>query len=120
MPIRFNLQYKAEVKEEQHEKAEMASEVKEGTLKPGFQRPVIIHRAILGSVERMVAVLAEHTGGKWPFWISPRQILVVPVSDKFNEYGMKINNRLLLENINSEIDLTTNTLQKKVRSGQIA
>jgi len=41
-------------------------------LKPGFARPVIVHRAILGSVERMYAILCEHTGGRWPFWISPR------------------------------------------------
>ena len=43
-------------------------------------RPVIIHRAIYGSIERMMAILIEHTGGKWPFWLSPRQVLVVPVA----------------------------------------
>lgn len=41
-------------------------------LKPGFERPVIVHRAILGSVERMFAILCEHTGGRWPFFLSPR------------------------------------------------
>jgi len=41
-------------------------------LKPGYERPVIVHRAILGSVERMFAILCEHTGGRWPFWLSPR------------------------------------------------
>jgi threonyl-tRNA synthetase len=41
-------------------------------LKPGFARPIMIHRAVLGSVERMMAILCEHTGGKWPFWVSPR------------------------------------------------
>jgi len=45
---------------------------REQPLKPGFKRPVIIHRAILGSVERFMAILIEHLGGKWPFWISPR------------------------------------------------
>jgi len=55
-------------------------------IKHGFRRPVIIHRAILGSVERFSAILIEHLGGKWPFWISPRQAIVVPVSDKFIDY----------------------------------
>jgi threonyl-tRNA synthetase len=42
-------------------------------------RPVMIHRAVLGSVERMFAILCEHTGGKWPFWLSPRQAMVIPI-----------------------------------------
>jgi threonyl-tRNA synthetase len=44
----------------------------ESPLKPGFARPVIIHRAVLGSLERFIAILIEHLGGKWPFWLSPR------------------------------------------------
>lgn len=55
-------------------------EWKEQSLKPGYQRPVVIHRAILGSVERFMAVLIEHLGGKWPFFISPRQAIICPVS----------------------------------------
>merc|ERR1719220_976232 len=51
------------------------------------KRPVMIHRAILGSVERMIAVLTENFGGKWPFWLSPRQVMVVPVGPTFNEYA---------------------------------
>lgn len=43
-------------------------------LRPGYARPVVVHRAILGSVERMMAILCEHTAGKYPFWLSPRQI----------------------------------------------
>lgn len=58
----------------------------EQPLKHGFARPVIIHRAILGSVERFVAILIEHLGGKWPFWINPRQAIVCPVSEKFIDY----------------------------------
>ena len=54
------------------------------------KRPVIIHRAILGSVERMMAILTENYGGKWPFWISPRQAIVIPVSPKFDEYANKV------------------------------
>ena len=62
----------------------------EHPLKHGFKRPVIIHRAILGSVERFMAILIEHLGGKWPFWISPRQAQICPISEKFIEYGESI------------------------------
>jgi len=48
-------------------------------LKPGYARPVIIHRAIMGSFERFIAIITEHFGGKWPMWLSPRQVLVIPV-----------------------------------------
>jgi threonyl-tRNA synthetase len=61
-------------------------EWKEQPLKPGFERPVIVHRAILGSVERFMAILIEHTAGKFPFFISPRQIMIVPISEKFADY----------------------------------
>ena len=59
---------------------------KEQPLKKGFRRPVIVHRAVLGSVERFMAILTEHCGGRWPFFISPRQIMVVPISEKAQEY----------------------------------
>jgi len=58
----------------------------ERRLKPGFERPIIVHRAILGSVERFMAILIEHLAGKWPFWMSPRQIIVLPISQKAEEY----------------------------------
>jgi len=54
------------------------------------KRPVIIHRAILGSVERMIAILAESYAGKWPFWLSPRQCIVIPVGPPFNDYAFKV------------------------------
>lgn len=54
------------------------------------QTPVIVHRAILGSIERMMAILIEHTNGKWPFWLSPRQGVVIPVSTQFSEYAKKV------------------------------
>ena len=53
-------------------------------------RPVIIHRAILGSVERMIAILTESFEGKWPFWLSPRQIGIVPVASAHFEYAEKV------------------------------
>lgn len=58
--------------------------------------PVIVHRAILGSVERMLAILIEHTGGKWPFWLSPRQGIVIPVATQFADYATKVANSLSL------------------------
>jgi len=54
--------------------------------KPGFKRPVMIHRAVLGSVERFMAILIEHIGGKWPFFLSPRQAIIFPISEKFMPY----------------------------------
>jgi threonyl-tRNA synthetase len=55
-------------------------------VKPGYKRPVMVHRAILGSVERFMAILIEHTGGKWPFFLSPRQAVICPISEKFMPY----------------------------------
>ncbi|EDO27279.1 predicted protein, partial [Nematostella vectensis] len=54
------------------------------------KRPVIVHRAILGSVERMIAILTESFGGKWPFWLSPRQAIVIPIGPKYDEYAQKV------------------------------
>ena len=59
-----------------------------------FERPVLIHRAVLGSVERMFAILTEHYAGKWPFFLSPRQAMVVPVSNAFNEYAQRVEARI--------------------------
>ena len=61
---------------------------------PDFERPVMVHRAMLGSVERMAAVLTEHWGGKWPFWLSPRQAIIVPVDLKFLEFAESVQTRL--------------------------
>lgn len=85
-----------------------------------LERPVMIHRAILGSVERMTAILTEHYKGKWPFWLSPRQILIVPVGPKYYEYGEKLQKLLNNEHFfYCDIDVSGNTLPKKVRSGQM-
>ena len=59
-------------------------------MKAGHERPVIIHRAILGSVERFMAILTEHLAGKWPLWLSPRQIVVCSISEKYLEYARKV------------------------------
>ena len=57
----------------------------------GYARPVMIHRAIFGSFERMIGILTEHLAGKWPFWLSPRQILVIPVMPAANERPDAVN-----------------------------
>lgn len=63
-------------------------------LSKGYERPVMIHRAILGSVERMIAVLIEHTAGKWPFWLNPRQFIVVPLSPDQWGYAEEVRQQL--------------------------
>ena len=100
LPNRFELEFKAETS--------------------SHARPVMIHRAILGSVERMAAILTEHFKGRWPFWLSPRQILVVPVGVKYNDYAQSIQQKLSKDHaFYADVDLSGNTLQKKVRSGQL-
>jgi len=104
LPIRFDLKYTTDSKEEGKQ----------------FARPIIVHRAMLGSVERMFAVLCEHWAGKWPFWISPRQAMVIPIHKDFGEYADGIRQRLHDEKIYADVDLSKNTFQKKVRNAQIA
>ena len=89
-------------------------------LPDGYERPVIIHRAILGSVERMMAVLIEHTGGKWPFWLSPRQVCVVPVAATYLPYAREVRDRLYAEGMYADVSDSNHTLNKKVREAQLA
>jgi len=89
-------------------------------LTPGCARPVMIHRAIAGSIERFTAILTEHFAGKWPFWLSPRQILVVPVGVGFYEYAKEVQSIFKAQNMFIDVDLSGNTLPKKVRTGQLA
>eukprot|EP00842_Homolaphlyctis_polyrhiza_P005568 jgi/Hompol1/6011/HPOL_001462-RA len=84
-----------------------------------FARPVMIHRAILGSVERMIAILTEHYGGKWPFWLSPRQVVIVPVAAPYKEYALEIQQQLHEAGIYAEAELSDLTLNKKIRNAEI-
>ena len=86
---------------------------------PGRARPVMIHRAIIGSFERFIAILIEHFGGKWPFWLSPRQVLVIPVMPAVNDYVEEVHKLLKAQKMNVDIDVSGNTLQKKIRTGQL-
>ncbi|XP_068846774.1 threonine--tRNA ligase 1, cytoplasmic isoform X2 [Capricornis sumatraensis] len=85
------------------------------------KKPVIIHRAILGSVERMIAILTENYGGKWPFWLSPRQVMVVPVGPTCDEYAQKVQQQFHDAKFMVDIDLDPGcTLNKKIRNAQLA
>ncbi|KAG2570089.1 hypothetical protein PVAP13_7KG001000 [Panicum virgatum] len=74
----------------------------------------MIHRAILGSVERMFAILFEHYNGKWPLWLSPRQVIVCSVSFGSAEYGKQVLARLHEADFHVDIDISDRTIQKKV------
>ncbi|KAI1002714.1 Threonine--tRNA ligase, cytoplasmic [Podosphaera aphanis] len=89
-------------------------------LTPGCARPVMIHRAIAGSIERFTGILTEHFAGKWPFWLSPRQILVIPVGVGFFEYAKEVQTIFKDQHMFVDVDLSGNTLQKKIRTGQLA
>lgn len=86
----------------------------------GSERPVIIHRAILGSVERSMAVLTEHFGGKWPFWLSPRQAIVIPIAKEHNDYAEKVAARLHATGFYVDVERRAMTVQKAVREAQMA
>ena len=83
-------------------------------------RPVMIHRAIDGSLERFIAILIENFAGKWPFWLSPRQILVVPVTQSIYGYAQEVRDLLWNKGFFTDVDLSDNTLNKKVRNGELA
>ena len=114
LPKRFKLRYVAGKDETIAEK-----DAEDTDLPEGYTRPVMIHRAILGSVERMFAVLTEHYAGKWPFWLSPRQILVVPVMPAVNDYAKQLQHIFHEKDLYIDVDLSSNTFQKKIRTGQL-
>ena len=80
----------------------------------------MIHRAMAGSIERFTAILCEHYAGKWPFWLSPRQILIVPVGVGFYDYAQEVQKIFHAAGIFIDVDLSGNTLQKKIRTGQLS
>jgi threonyl-tRNA synthetase len=98
-PERFDLHYTAE----------------DGSKK----RPVVLHRAILGSLERFFGILIEHTGGDFPFWLAPEQVRVVPVSEKFNEYGEETLRRVREAGLRASSDQRNEKLGAKIRNGEM-
>jgi threonyl-tRNA synthetase len=82
-------------------------------------RPVMIHRAPFGSMERFVAVLIEHTAGKFPLWLTPDQVVVLPISEKFHDYAEKVLNFLNNCDIRTLIDLRNEKIGKKIRDNEL-
>uniref|UniRef100_A0A2K6N3C0 threonine--tRNA ligase n=1 Tax=Rhinopithecus bieti TaxID=61621 RepID=A0A2K6N3C0_RHIBE len=101
LPLRFDLQYKGQA----------------GAL----ERPVLIHRAVLGSVERLLGVLAESCGGKWPLWLSPFQVVVIPVGTEQEEYAREAQQSLRAAGLVSDLDADSGlTLSRRIRRAQLA
>lgn len=82
-------------------------------------RPIMIHRAPFGSMERFVAVLIEHTGGKFPLWLAPDQAVIIPVSEKYNEYAKKVFSLLNNYDIRTLIDDRNEKVGKKIRDNEL-
>ena len=89
---------------------------KDGTKKV----PVMLHRALFGSLERFIGILIENYAGKLPFWISPLQVVVIPVSDEFDSYAKEINSKVNNAGINSEVDLKNHNLNYKIREHSLS
>lgn len=82
-------------------------------------RPVMIHRAPFGSIERFLAVLIEHTEGKFPLWLTPEQFIILPISDKYNEYAQKVLYQLNNNDIRGRIDGRSEKIGKKIRDAEL-
>ena len=122
LPIRFNLMYVSD-KGAAAASSAPAPAPEAGSDAPtdlGLrERPVIIHRACLGSVERMLGILTEHFAGKWPFWLSPRQVMVVPVGSAFTPYANEVRAALRKVRLHVDVDASDRKMQKKVREAQL-
>ena len=79
----------------------------------------MIHRAPFGSMERFVAVLLEHTGGKFPLWLSPEQVVVLPISEKFNDYAHKVSEFLNAGDVRAEVDDRNEKIGRKIRDNEL-
>ena len=82
-------------------------------------RPIMIHRAPFGSMERFVAVLLEHTAGKFPLWLSPDQVAVLPISEKFNDYAEKVTDYLNRNDVRAQIDNRNEKIGRKIRDNEL-
>jgi threonyl-tRNA synthetase len=100
LPERFDLKYMGEDGTQNH-------------------RPVMIHRVIYGSLERFIGILIEHYAGKFPLWLSPVQVRVLTISDKFNDYAVLVKQQLEKENIRVKVDIRNESISKKVREAQL-
>jgi threonyl-tRNA synthetase len=82
-------------------------------------RPVMIHRAPFGSMERFVAVLIEHCAGKFPLWLNPDQVKILPVSDKYNNYAQSVSNKLKNYDIRALVDERSEKVGRKIRDAEV-
>ena len=82
-------------------------------------RPVMIHRAPFGSLERFTSILIEHTGGKFPLWLAPEQIAVLPISEKFNDYSHEVLRELAKSDIRGSVDDRNETIGRKIRDTEL-
>ena len=84
-----------------------------------LHRPIMIHRAPFGSMERFVAVLLEHTGGKFPLWLTPDQVVVLPISEKFNDYAEEVARELNAQDVRTQIDDRNEKIGRKIRDNEL-
>jgi len=82
------------------------------------QRPVMIHRALFGSVERFIGVLVEHYAGAFPPWLAPVQVIAIPVASEHNDYLLSVAERLTAEGVRVEVDTSDDRMQKKIRNAE--
>jgi threonyl-tRNA synthetase len=82
-------------------------------------RPVMIHRALLGSFERFIGILIEHYAGDFPVWLAPQQAIVLPVADRFNDYGATVRDTLLAEGARVELDDRSESIGRKIREAEL-
>lgn len=83
------------------------------------KRPVIIHRTIIGSIERFIGILTEHYGGAFPTWLAPVQVVLLPIADRHIEYGQKVIDQLRNAGIRAELDTRSERLQAKIRDATL-
>ncbi len=99
LPVRFNLEYTAEDNTK--------------------QRPVMVHRAPFGSLERFTAVLIEHTAGHFPLWLTPEQVAILPVSEKYNDYAYRVREQLSRSAIRAFVDERNEKVGRKIRDNEL-
>jgi threonyl-tRNA synthetase len=99
MPERFELEYTGEDNE--------------------AHRPVMVHRALLGSFERFIGILIEHYAGEFPLWLSPVQAQVLPIADRHNEYAWKVAEELRARDLRVEVDERTESVGRKIREAEV-
>jgi len=83
------------------------------------EQPIMIHRALLGSIERFIGVLIEHYAGAFPLWLAPVQIWTIPIGSRYKKYANIVNNQLKAANLRTEIKDENETISKKIREGEI-